>query len=86
MTVLYLTEPGATLSATSKALVVRRRDAPRMQVPVLGVQRLVVLAPAHLTSAALALCARESVDLVVVPCGPGVLALPSRARAGASAR
>jgi CRISPR/Cas system-associated endonuclease Cas1 len=58
MTVLYLTEPGATLSATSRSLIVRRRDAPRTQVPVLGVQRVVMLAPTHLTSAALALCGR----------------------------
>lgn len=86
MTVLYLTEPGATLSATSKALVVRRRDAPRAQVPVLGIERVIVLAPTHLTSAALALCARERVELVVVPRGPGVLVRMGGSEAGLALR
>ena len=82
MTVLYLTEPGATLSATSRSLVVRPRHAARTQVPALGVQRVVVLAPTHVTSAALALCARESVELVVVPRGPGVLSGMGGSEAG----
>jgi hypothetical protein len=49
MTVLYLTKLGTTLAGT----------ATRVRGPVL--HRVAVLAPAHLTSAALALCAREQV-------------------------
>jgi CRISPR/Cas system-associated endonuclease Cas1 len=66
MTVLYLTEPGTTLAARSRTLVVRHGTATRVRVPVLGLHRVAVLAPAHRASAALALCAREQVELVVM--------------------
>jgi len=69
MTVLYLTEPGTTLAARSRTLVVRSGTVTRARVPVLNVQRVAVLAPAHLTSAAVALCAREQVELVVMARG-----------------
>jgi CRISPR/Cas system-associated endonuclease Cas1 len=59
MTVLYLTEPGSILAASSASLVVRRGGQERAQVPALGLERVMVLAPSHLTSAAVALCAQE---------------------------
>lgn len=74
MTVLYLTEPGSTLASSSRTLVVRRGGQERAQVPALGLERVVVLAPSHLTSGALALCMQEQVELVVVSHGARVMA------------
>jgi CRISP-associated protein Cas1 len=74
VTVLYLSEPGSTLAAVSQTLVVRRGGRQVAQLPVLGVERVVVLAPSHLTSAAVGLCARERVELVVVAHGARVMA------------
>lgn len=71
---LYLTLPGSTLASSSRSLVVRRGGQERAQVPVLGLERVVVLAPSHLTSAALALCAEERVELVAVGHGARVMA------------
>jgi hypothetical protein len=61
-----LHEPGTTLAARSWTLVVRHGTVTRIRVPVLWLLRVAVLAPAHLTSAALALCALEQVELVVM--------------------
>ncbi len=86
MTVLYLTEPGTTLAARSRTLVVRHGAATRARVPVLGLQRVAVLAPAHLTSAALALCASEQVELVVMVRGGRGLARLGASEAGMELR
>jgi hypothetical protein len=72
MTVLYLTEPGNTLAASSRTLVVRQGTEERVQVPAVGLERVVVLAPSNLTSAAVSLCAPEDVELVVVAHGARV--------------
>lgn len=69
MSVLYLSTPGLTLAAASEALVVRQGRSLVQKVPVLGLERLLVLRPAHLTSAALALCARRQVEVVVIAAG-----------------
>jgi CRISP-associated protein Cas1 len=68
MATLYLTTPGASLTARSQTLVVRRKGSPQQRVPVLSLERVAVLAPTQLTSAALALCSRHRIELVVV-CG-----------------
>jgi CRISPR-associated protein Cas1 len=82
MTVLYLTEPGSTLAASSRTLVVRHGGQERAQVPALGLERVMVLAPSHLTSAAVALCAQEQVELVVVAHGARVMARLGASEAG----
>jgi CRISP-associated protein Cas1 len=82
MTVLYLTEPGSTLAASSRTLVVRSGGQERAQVPALGLERVVVLAPSHLTSGAVALCAQEQVELVVVAHGARVMARLGASPAG----
>ncbi len=86
MTVLYLTEPGSTLAAKSQALVVRRGTEVRGRAPVLGVERVVVLGSAHLTAAAVALCAREQVELVVALRGGQVMARLGASEAGLELR
>jgi CRISP-associated protein Cas1 len=86
VSVVYLSEPGSTLAASSRTLVVRRDGQELAQLPVLGVERVVVLAPAHLTSAAVALCAREQVELVVVARGAQVLARLGASEAGLALR
>ncbi|MBA4159919.1 MAG: CRISPR-associated endonuclease Cas1 [Gemmatimonadetes bacterium] len=68
MPTLYLTTPGACLAARSQTLVVRRRGHPSQRVPLLAIERVAVLAPTQLTSAALAMCARHQIEIVVV-CG-----------------
>jgi CRISPR/Cas system-associated endonuclease Cas1 len=73
MTVLYLTEPGNTLAASSRTLVVRQGTEERAQVPAVGLERAVVLAPSNLTSAAVSLCAREDMELVVMAHGARVM-------------
>lgn len=73
MTVLYMTDPGSTLGASSRTLVVRHGGQERACVPALGLERVVVLGPSHLTSAALTLCADEQVELVVVSHGARVM-------------
>jgi CRISPR-associated protein Cas1 len=65
MTILYLTEPGSSLSCESQALVVRSKGELRARVPVRGVERVVVQAPVMLSSPALALCARSQVEVVL---------------------
>lgn len=86
MTVLYLTEPGNTLAASSRTLVVRQGKEERAQVPVIGLERVVVLAPANLTSAAVSLCAREDVELVVVAHGARVMSRLGASDAGLALR
>lgn len=86
MTVLYLTEPGNTLAAAARTLVVRKGTEERVQVPVIGLERVVVLAPSHLTSAAVSLCAREDVELVVVAHGARVMSRLGASDAGLALR
>jgi CRISPR/Cas system-associated endonuclease Cas1 len=86
MTVLYLTEPGNTLAASSRTLVVRQGTEERAQVPAVGLERVVVLAPSNLTSAAVSLCAREDVELVVVAHGARVMSRLGASNAGLALR
>jgi CRISPR-associated protein Cas1 len=86
VTVIYLTHAGTTLAARSQSLVVRCGGATRARVPVVGVSGVVALAPAHLTSAAIALCARCGIELVVVPRHAGVVARLGASEAGLALR
>ena len=86
MTVVYLTRPGGTLAARSQSLVVRGDGAVQARIPAVGVRSVVALAPTHLTSAAVSLCARHGIELVVVPRHPGVLARLGASEAGLALR
>lgn len=66
--------------------MVRRHGRELAQLPVLGVERVVVLAPSHLTSAAVRLCAREQIELVVVTAGAQVLSRLGASEAGLALR
>lgn len=75
MTVVYVTRPGTTLAAESRALVVRDPDGVRTKTPVLDLERVAVVAPAHLTASALSLCAREGVELAIADRGVRALGI-----------
>ncbi len=86
MTVVYITRPGSTLAARSRALVVSGGGETLARIPALAARSVVALAPTHVTSAALALCAREGVELVVVPRHAGVLARLGASESGLALR
>jgi CRISPR-associated protein Cas1 len=86
MTVVYLTRAGSTLAARSRTLVVSLGRETIARVPVLGVRNVVALAPTHFTSAALALCAHEGVEVVIVPRHAGVLARLGASESGLALR
>src|SRR5690606_6376190 len=56
-------------TARSEQLIVREGREMRQRVPVRGIDRVAVLAPTHLTSEAIALCARSGVELVIAARG-----------------
>ncbi len=55
-------------------------------MPALGVRTVVALAPSHLTSAAVALCTREGVEVVVVPRAAHALVRLGASEAGLALR
>lgn len=60
---LYLTEPGSKLARDGRRLVVQHGGVTVASVPVGELRKIVVLAPAELTSPALVTCAEKGIDV-----------------------